>query len=277
MLELLITLAVAMSVGSLFYLGSSRLAARRNEVDPGNQRGERALFAGMFKSRWVVQALVAVAVVLGAWALLGSLLWCFLLTVVAVVLPSKYYAWQRNRLQVLLDSQIPDVLSMMSGAIRAGGSLMSAMDSVGRDGPLPLRREIELTLREIRVGIDMDLALDHLAQRVKTAEMEMVVAAIKIARESGGNLSESLDGLARSVRERQNMEKKVLALTAQGRMQALVMAGLPFFMLYMLHQLDPVAMDPMFNTALGWGVFLVVCVWVFVGFRVIKKIMSIDI
>ncbi|RYF47147.1 MAG: secretion system protein F, partial [Comamonadaceae bacterium] len=149
--------------------------------------------------------------------------------------------------------------------------------SVGRDGPVPLRREIDLTLREIRVGIDMDLALDHLAHRVRTAEMEMVVAAIKIARESGGNLSESLDGLARSVRERQNMEKKVLALTAQGRMQALVMAGLPFFMLYMLHQLDPAAMGPMFNTLLGWGVFLVVCVWVFIGFRVIKKIMSIDI
>lgn len=277
MLELLITLVAAMSIGTLFYLGATQLAARREAGDAERPRGESALFAGMFRNRWLVQALIAIALVIGAWLFLGSLLWCFLLAVAGLVLPGKYFAWQRNRLQTLIDSQIPDVLAMMAGAIRAGGSLMGAMDSVGRDGPVPLRREIELTLREIRVGIDMDLALDHLAQRVKTAEMEMVVAAIKIARESGGNLSESLDGLARSVRERQNMEKKVLALTAQGRMQALVMAGLPFFMLYMLHQLDPVAMGPMFHSLLGWGVFLVVCVWVFIGFRVIKKIMSIDI
>ncbi|RYF79225.1 MAG: secretion system protein F [Comamonadaceae bacterium] len=275
MVELLIPLLAALSLGLLFYLGASRLLAGRQAQ--ADERGKSAMFAGISQNRWFIQALAAVGLVLAGWFMLGSLLWCFLLAVAGFVLPGKYFEWQRKRLQATIDGQIPDVLSMMAGAIRAGGSLMGAMDSVGRDGPVPLRHEVDLTLREIRVGIDMDLALDHLADRVRTAEMRMVVAAIKIARESGGNLSESLDNLARSVRDRQNMEKKVLALTAQGRMQALVMSGLPFFMLYMLHKLDPVAMDPMFDTVLGWAVFLGVCIWVNIGFRVIKKIMSIDI
>jgi tight adherence protein B len=132
-------------------------------------------------------------------------------------------------------------------------------------------------LREARLGIDLDIALDHLAVRVKSSEMVMVVAAIKIARESGGNLSESLENLSRTVRDRQNMEKKILALTAQGRLQAMVMAGLPFFMLYMLFQLDPRAMAPMFHSVLGWVIFLAVCVWITIGFKAIEKIMSIDI
>ncbi|WP_225780821.1 type II secretion system F family protein [Xenophilus sp. Marseille-Q4582] len=275
MIELLIPLLAALSLGLLAYLGGSRLLSRADGAAPA--RGRSALFAGLSQNRWLIQGLLAVGLVLAGWFVLGSLLWCFLLAVAGFVLPGKYFEWQRKRLQATIDGQIPDVLAMMAGAIRAGGSLMGALDSVARDGPVPLRNEIDLTLREIRVGIDMDLALDHLAERVRTAEMRMVVAAIKIARESGGNLSESLDNLSRSVRDRQNMEKKVLALTAQGRMQALVMSGLPFFMLYMLHKLDPPAMAPMFNSVLGWAVFIGVLIWVHIGFRVIKKIMSIDI
>lgn len=275
MIELLIPLLAALSLGLLAYLGGSRLLSRADGAAPA--RGRSALFAGLSQNRWLIQGLLAVGLVLAGWFVLGSLLWCFLLAVAGFVLPGKYFEWQRKRLQATIDGQIPDVLAMMAGAIRAGGSLMGALDSVARDGPVPLRNEIDLTLREIRVGIDMDLALDHLAERVRTAEMRMVVAAIKIARESGGNLSESLDNLSRSVRDRQNMEKKVLALTAQGRMQALVMSGLPFFMLYMLHKLDPPAMAPMFNSVLGWAVFIGVLIWVNIGFRVIKKIMSIDI
>jgi len=177
----------------------------------------------------------------------------------------------------LIDSQVPDMLAMAAGAISAGASLMVSLESVARNGPSPIKLELDMMLREVRLGIDLDLALDHLAARLKSEEMIMVAAAIKIARESGGNLSEALEKLSRSVRERQIMEKKILALTAQGRLQAIAMAGLPFCLLYALFQLDPVAMEPMFYTWHGWGVFLGVCFWITVGFRIIRKIMEIDI
>ncbi|RYZ09626.1 MAG: hypothetical protein EOO24_09695, partial [Comamonadaceae bacterium] len=275
-LEVLLLATVALCTGMLGWLLSGRLVAAQAARREG-ERGERAMFSTLLARPGIAQTLlVAVAVVI-AWFVLQKPLVCFLLAVAGVWVPRKLRAWKRAKRQSLIDGQIPDMLGMMSGTLRAGASLMSAMDSVIKDGPDPIKREIDLTMREVRMGIDLDLALDHMARRVGGAEMVMVSAAIKIARESGGNLSESLENLARSVRDRQNMEKKILALTAQGRMQALVMAGLPFFMLYMLHQLDAQAMAPMFSTVLGWSVFVAVCIWVWIGFKVIKKIMSIDI
>jgi tight adherence protein B len=222
----------------------------------------------------VIGAALAAGIV---WLVFAHPLMTFLTLVGLVVLPNKYYAWQHKKRVALIDSQVPDMLAMAAGAMSAGASLMVSLESVARDGPHPIKLELDMMLREVRLGIDLDLALDHLAARVKSEEMVMVAAAIKIARESGGNLSEALEKLSRAVRERQNMEKKILSLTAQGRMQALVMAGLPFFLLYALFKLDPIAMGPMFYTWLGWGVFLAVCFWITVGFKFIKKIMDIDI
>lgn len=276
MLDFAVIAAVGLCVGLLVYLASTHVVETATAARQG-ARGEKAVFSAFVGNRVFAHAALVVVAVAVAWFLSHRLLLCVGLAVAGVVLPRKYMAWRRAKRQTLVDSQIPDVLSMMSGSMRAGFSLMKALDSVAKDGPDPIRQEIDLCLREVRMGIDLDAALDHMARRVGGSEMVMVAAAIKIARDSGGNLAESLDNLAKSVRDRQNMEKKVLALTAQGRMQALVMAGLPFFMLYMLHQLDAAAMAPMFSTVLGWGVFTVVCIWVWIGFRVIKKIMSIDI
>ena len=276
MLDVAVIAAVGLCVGLLVYLASTRLVETATAARHG-ARGEKAVFSAFVGNRVFAHAALVVVAVAIVWFLSHRLLLCVGLAVGGVVLPRKYFAWRRAKRQMLVDSQIPDVLSMMSGSMRAGFSLMKALDSVAKDGPDPIRQEIDLCLREVRMGIDLDAALDHMARRVGGSEMVMVAAAIKIARDSGGNLAESLDNLAKSVRDRQNMEKKVMALTAQGRMQALVMAGLPFFMLYMLHQLDAAAMAPMFSTVLGWGVFIVVCIWVWIGFQVIKKIMSIDI
>jgi tight adherence protein B len=222
----------------------------------------------------VIGAAISALVV---WIVTGHPLMCFLTLAGLIVVPSRIYAHLHEKRVALIDAQVPDMLAMAAGAMSAGASLMTALESVARDGPSPIRMELDMMLREVRLGIDLDLALNHLAARVKSEEMIMVAAAIKIARESGGNLSESLEKLSRAVRDRQNMEKKILALTAQGRMQALAMAALPFLLLYALFQLDPVVMAPMFHTVAGWAVFLGVCFWIAVGHKIIKKIMDIDI
>jgi len=231
----------------------------------------------MLPRRGVLIVIGAMGAAATVWVVTAHPLMSFLTLVGLAVLPNKYYAWQHKKRIDLIDSQVPDMLAMSAGAMSAGASLMVALESVAKDGPAPIKLELDMMLREVRLGIDLDLALDHLAARVKSQEMIMVAAAIKIARESGGNLSEALEKLSRAVRERQNMEKKILSLTAQGRMQAIAMAGLPFCLLYALFQLDPEAMAPMFYTWLGWGVFLAVSIWITVGFKIIKKIMDIDI
>jgi tight adherence protein B len=245
-------------------------------TDGEKRPGHKALIQ-LLPNRKVLTAIGAALAALIVWFVFAHPLMCFLTLAGLIIIPNKFYEHLRKKRVALIDSQVPDMLAMAAGAMSAGASLMTALESVARDGPAPIKLELDMMLREVRLGIDLDLALDHLAARVKSEEMVMVAAAIKIARESGGNLSESLEKLSRAVRDRQNMEKKILALTAQGRMQALVMAALPFFLLYALFRLDPVAMGPMFHTVAGWAVFLAVCFWIAVGHKVIKKLMDIDI
>jgi tight adherence protein B len=273
-------LVLLASVGALFggalwllFLGLSPAVQT-----PGAKTGiSRKALVEMLPDRRILIALGAVSCAGAVWLLTTHPLMCFLTLAGLIIIPNKVYEILRKRRLALIDGQVPDMLAMAAGAMSAGASLMVALESVARDGPAPIKLELDMMLREVRLGLDMDIALDNLAARVKSEEMVMVAAAIKIARESGGNLSESLDKLSRAVRERQNMEKKILALTAQGRMQAWVMAALPFGMLYALFQLDERAMAPMFHSVLGWVVFLAVCLWITVGFKVIKKIMDIDV
>ncbi|MDR2452002.1 MAG: type II secretion system F family protein [Candidatus Accumulibacter sp.] len=272
-------LALIVSVGALFggALGLLFMGLSPASEAPGKTGASRKALIELLPDRRILIVIGAVSGAGLVWALTAHPLMCFLTLVGLAVIPNKIYTYLRQRRIALIDSQVPDMLAMAAGAMSAGAALMTALESVARDGPAPIKVELDMMLREVRLGIDMDIALDNLAARVKSEEMIMVAAAIKIARESGGNLSESLEKLSRAVRDRQNMEKKILALTAQGRMQAWVMAALPFGMLYALFRLDPVAMGPMFHTVLGWAVFLAVSVWITIGFKVIRKIMDIDI
>ena len=275
MSDALLLAAVALVFGVAFYLLLASIV--QGGSAGGRSVTSRHALVHMLPNRKVLIAIGAVLAALTVWLVTAHPLMSFLTLTGLIVIPNKIYAHLHKKRIALIDGQVPDMLAMAAGAMSAGASLMVALESVARDGPAPIKLELDMMLREVRLGLDLDIALDHLAARVKSEEMVMVAAAIKIARESGGNLSEALEKLSRAVRERQNMEKKILALTAQGRMQALAMAALPFFLLYALFQLDPVAMAPMFYTVAGWAVFLAVCFWITVGHKIIKKIMDIDI
>jgi tight adherence protein B len=275
MFDMLIIVVVALIVGGAVYLALAGMGVMSEDKD--KPAGNKRALMQMLPDRRVLIVIGAILAALTVWLVTAHPLMCFLTLVGLILIPNKIYAHLHQKRIALIDGQVPDMLAMAAGAMTAGASLMVALESVARDGPAPIKLELDLMLREVRLGIDLDLALDHLAARVKSEEMVMVAAAIKIARESGGNLSEALEKLSRAVRERQNMEKKILALTAQGRMQAIAMAALPFLLLYALFQLDPVAMGPMFHTVTGWAVFLGVCFWIFIGHKIIKKIMDIDI
>lgn len=273
--EIFVIAGLGLICGAAFWLALASVLPAAAST-PGETASRKALI-GLLPGR---KALIVFGAALAAgtvWLSTAHPLMSFLTLAGLIVLPNKYYAWQHKKRVTLIDSQVPDMLAMAAGAMSAGAALMVALESVARDGPSPIKLELDMMLREVRLGADLDVALDNLAARVKSEEMVMVSAAIKIARESGGNLSEALEKLSRSVRERQNMEKKIFALTAQGRMQAWVMAALPFGLLYALFRLDPLAMSPMFHSVPGWAVFLAVCFWIMVGFRFIKKIMDIDI
>jgi tight adherence protein B len=195
----------------------------------------------------------------------------------ALTVPRKYLKRMRQKRIETLETQLPDALLMMSGALRAGASFPTALQTVVQETSAPISQEFDLLMREIRLGIDLDIAMRNIEKRVPIPDFLMMTAAVTIAREVGGNLAEALESVARTLREKLQMEGKIRALTSQGRMQGIVMTCLPLFLMLALRFMEPKAMAPLFNEPVGWATLAVIGVMECLGYFSIKKITHIDV
>jgi len=220
---------------------------------------------------------VLVLVPLVLWAATGNLLLPIAAVLLLAILPRKIYVWMRQRRIDRIQEQLPDGLLMLAGSMKAGVGFGPAMEAMVADGMPPLAQELALVLREQRMGVKTEEALDHFAERVPVQDVKLFVSAVQISREVGGNLAESLTILAETLRRRLIMEGKVKALTSQGRLQGIVMAMLPVAMVAFLAFAYPETMRPMFHTPIGWTVIAICAVMEYLGYRMCRKIMTIDV
>lgn len=222
---------------------------------------------------------------MGALFIVPGLLWGFTGNAVLVVgaaifiiiFPRLYVRWLKKRRFDQFEKQLPDALLMVSGAMRAGASLTVAMESMVKEQKPPLSQEFDLLLREQRVGVDFDTALKNMEKRLPVQDFIMVVSGMRISREVGGNLADILETLADTLRMKHQMEGKIKALTAQGKMQGLVMTSLPLFLMFILTHMEPEAMAPLYDTLVGWATLSVIAVMEVIGYVAIQKIVSIDV
>lgn len=145
---------------------------------------------------------------------------------------------QRKRLQKFND-QLPDMLNLMVNGLRAGYSTMQAMEAVSRELPSPINDEFKRVVQEIQIGITMETALENLLRRIPSDDLDFVVTAINVQREVGGNLSEILDNISFTVRERIRIKGEVRVLTAQVRTSGTVLSLIPFGLTLILWFLNP--------------------------------------
>ena len=183
---------------------------------------------------------------------------------------------KRKRIEKF-EKQLPDALLMVSGGMRAGASLSVALESMVKEQQAPLAQEFELMLREQRLGLDFDSALSNMEKRMPLPDFILLVAAMRITREVGGNFAEILESLAHTLRRKHDMEGKIKALTAQGKLQGIVMALLPAFLCLILTYMEPEAMAPLYNTWMGYGVLTVTTIMLIIGHLLISKIVTIDV
>lgn len=201
-----------------------------------------------------------------------------LATLVATyVLPKYYVRAMRTRRFKTLEKQLPDALLMITGAMSAGASVNIAIESMIKEQRPPIAQEFELMMRELRIGVDFDTALKNMEKRNPIADFALVISALRISREVGGNLAEILNSLADTLREKQTMEGKIASLTAQGKIQGVVMTALPLLVMFGLTQIEPVAMAPLFTTWPGWLTLTVIGVMEVMGYFFIQKITAIDV
>jgi len=197
--------------------------------------------------------------------------------VLLLLIPNILYKIGRKRRFKKFERQLPDGLAMISGSMRAGASLNIALESLVKEQQPPLAQEFQLFLREQRIGVDFEDSLAHMEKRVPLPDLGMVISALRISREVGGNLAEVLEALADTLRRKHTMEGKIDSLTAQGKLQGIVMTGLPILLGVLLNFLEPEAMEKLWTTPIGWGVLGIVVVMEGLGYFMISKITSIDV
>lgn len=194
-----------------------------------------------------------------------------------LALPRWLLAWARRRRRHRIDEQLPDFLLALAGTLRAGSGLQAGLRQVAQHSPKPLGQEIGLFLQQQRMGLSFDDALDALQCRVPTESTALVVAAIKVAGQTGGSLAETLERISITLRTRLQLLGRIQALTSQGRMQAWIMAMLPVALGFALHALDPPAMAKLWQSSEGWVVLALIGFLEVTGITLVRRIVNIDV
>ncbi|HNF35459.1 MAG TPA: type II secretion system F family protein [Anaerolineales bacterium] len=185
---------------------------------------------------------------------------------------------QKQRLQKFND-QLSDMLNLMVNGLRAGYSTMQAMEAVSKELPSPINDEFRRVVQEMQIGIPMETALDNLLRRIPSDDLDFVVTAINVQREVGGNLSEILDTISFTIRERVRIKGEVRVLTAQVRTSGSVLSLIPFFLVLILWFLNPeyilavTAGGPIITAA----IICVVLGLIFTGYFIMMKIADIEV
>lgn len=175
------------------------------------------------------------------------------------------------------NKQLPDTITLLSNSLRAGSSFLQSIELVSRETPAPMGEEMGRVVREVNLGLSMEEALKNMVRRIKSDDLDLMVTAISIQQQVGGNLAEILDTIAFTIRERVRIKGEVNTLTAQGRMSGYLVAFLPIAIAGMINMIQPAFMAPLFTQTIGQIMLGVGITMMTIGFFAIRKITDIKI
>lgn len=232
----------------------------------------------MLNPSQVFSATVIAALVLGPLTFLASNLF-FSMMIVGIVLtgPSIVLRLMKNKRSDRFVEQLPDALSAMSSALRSGLNLVKSIQQIVKNQPQPLAQEFAQVLVEYRVGTDLNDSLDELAKRIDRQEIVLMNSAIKISRAVGGNLADTLETLAKTLREKSKVEGKIKALTSMGKAQGTLATLFPVIIGYVFYKIEPLAMGMLFTSRLGLIWMCIMVGMAGMAYFLINKIVSVDI
>ncbi|ENU34288.1 MULTISPECIES: type II secretion system F family protein [Acinetobacter] len=176
-----------------------------------------------------------------------------------------------------IEQQLPDALMLIAGGLRSGASLSTALFQLTNECLPPLKNEIAFIIKEQKVGLPLSDALLNFQKRMPINAVVLMTTSIRIALETGGELAETLTKAAETLRQINQSEGKIKALTAQGKMQAWVVGLMPIALIFVLCQMEPEAMDKLWSTPAGWIALTGILVFEVFGMIFIRKIVDIDV
>ncbi len=215
---------------------------------------------------------------------LGNPIFLIIGAVIGFMAPRIYVGRRKKGRVNAFNKQLPDTITLIANALRAGSSFLQAIELVTRESRPPISVEFSRVIREVNLGLPFDDAMENMVRRVRSEDLELMVTAITIQHQVGGNLAEILDSISFTIRERMRIKGEIRVLTAQQRISGYVVAALPIGLAGLLFVIAPKFVEPMFQKPpeimglpagviiLGFGLFMM-----FIGFMLIRKIVDIEV
>lgn len=201
--------------------------------------------------------------------------------IVLSFLPNLYVSFMARRRVKAFNDQLGDTITMMANALRGGYSFLQTLDMVGREAPDPMASEFRRVVQEVGLGRSTEEALSNLMRRMPSDDLDLLITAVNIQMEVGGNLAQILDTIGHTIRERVRIKGEINTLTAQGRISAWVITGLPIGLAIIVTMINPSYMAPIFTFGLppeAWCCLPVTSLaMIVIGYFAIMKIMDIEI
>lgn len=197
---------------------------------------------------------------------------------VGIFVPRFYVSYKKNRRLTQFETQLPDILGLWVNSLRSGYSTMQSMEAISKEAPNPSSQEFRRVVQEVQLGLPQEQALAHLLERMPSEDLDLIITAVNIQREVGGNLAEILEVISHTIRERIKLKGEVRVLTAQGRITGYLISGLPIVLGLFLKVINPGYMDNLFTDRLcGWPMIAVGLTMIGIGTAVIQRIVDIEI
>jgi tight adherence protein B len=219
--------------------------------------------------------LVALLAALGAWR--GGAPLGLLLGATGALLLLAYVRMRQGRRKRAFTDQLPNMLTLLVGALRAGFGLTQALDTIREQLPAPTSVELGRAMRAVNLGLPVTRALDEMVERSGSGDLALVVTAINVQHELGGNLAQTLDIISETVRDRIRIKREIDVFTSQQRFTGVILALLPVGMGVVLYVMNPTYMKHLFDPGITRVMLIAAVVMEIIGFLVIRKILDIEV
>lgn len=198
-------------------------------------------------------------------------------TLVGYLLPSVILRYLARRRSKKFEAQLPDILMLLASSLSTGFSLSQALDAVAKDAPEPLAKEFSRALAETRIGADISEALERLSDRMESTNMRWTAMAIRIQREVGGNLAETLRTTAGTLREREGLQRHVRALSAEGRLSAYILIAMPIGIFFYLLKINHDYVAMLWTRPMGVGMLVAGIVFMGIGIAWLNAVVKVEV
>ena len=199
------------------------------------------------------------------------------LTLAGVTIPWIYVAARKQRRYKLLVTQLPEALQLVASSLRSGFSILRAIEVAANEMPSPISQEFRWVLDEVNVGVSMEKAFGHMTMRTQSPDVKLMVTAIQIQSSIGGDLAQVLETTSAMIRQRFQLTAEIAALTSEGRLSALILAGLPIGLAGIIHILNPEYMVPLIAEPMGHIMLIAGGALMLFGVLLISNMLNVDV